>query len=138
VTGDFLRDKDGKSRGGQYQALYSGIIRLHVLHHACEGPVFGLEMIEELSRHGYHIGPGTLYPILHELEAKKWLRSQKELAGGRFRRVYRATRTGRQALAAAKEKVSELFGELFEQQRRSERVANRRRSKIRGTNRGTV
>ena len=28
------------------------------------GPVFGLEMIEELHRHGYSIGAGTLYPIL--------------------------------------------------------------------------
>jgi hypothetical protein len=32
--------------------LYSGLIRLHVLHHAVEGPIFGLGMIEELARHG--------------------------------------------------------------------------------------
>jgi PadR family transcriptional regulator PadR len=31
--------------------LYSGLIRLHVLHHAVEGPVFGLGMIEELAGH---------------------------------------------------------------------------------------
>ena len=126
--GNFLRDKGGEFRKDGYQTLYSGLIRLHVLHHACEGPVFGLEMIEELSRHGYHTGPGTLYPILHELEARKWLRSQKELVGGRFRRVYRATPGGKRALAAAKEKVSELFGELFEEESRSKRVGSARRS----------
>ena len=50
--------------------LYSGLIRLHVLHHASVGPIFGLGMLEELSRHGYRISPGTLYPILHGLEKK--------------------------------------------------------------------
>lgn len=28
--------------------LYSGLIRLHVLHHACQEPIFGLSMIESL------------------------------------------------------------------------------------------
>jgi DNA-binding PadR family transcriptional regulator len=50
--------------------LYSGLIRLHVLHHAAEGPIFGLGMIEELNRHGYRISPGTLYPLLQGLEKK--------------------------------------------------------------------
>jgi hypothetical protein len=45
--------------------LYSGMIRLHVLHHATEGPIFGLGMVEELARHGYRISPGTLYPLLY-------------------------------------------------------------------------
>src|ERR1022692_737327 len=35
--------------------LYSGLIRLHILHHSVEGPIFGLEMAEELARHGYRI-----------------------------------------------------------------------------------
>jgi PadR family transcriptional regulator PadR len=48
--------------------LYSGLIRLHVLHHASQEPIFGLGMLEELGRHGYRISPGTLYPILHGLE----------------------------------------------------------------------
>jgi PadR family transcriptional regulator PadR len=123
-----LKGQDREFRRDEYQALYSGLIRLHVLHHASEGPIFGLEMIEELSRHGYRIGAGTLYPILHELEAKEWLLSEKELAGGRFRRVYRATRRGRRALAGAKEKVLELFGELFEHENPSKQINARRRS----------
>jgi PadR family transcriptional regulator PadR len=32
--------------------LYSGLIRLHVLHHAANEPVFGLGMVEDLGRHG--------------------------------------------------------------------------------------
>jgi len=94
--------------------LYSGLIRLHVLHHAVEEPVFGLGMIEELARHGYRISPGSLYPILHGLEKKGYLRA-KEIRNGRsLRKVYRATPAGRKALTAAKSKVSELFRELME------------------------
>ena len=107
------------SRSDEYQTLYAGLIRLHVLHHAAEGPIFGLAMIAELSRHGYRIAPGTLYPILHEMEARNWLRSRKELVSGRLRRVYRATPAGKRALGAAKGKVLELFGELFEERNES-------------------
>jgi DNA-binding PadR family transcriptional regulator len=101
-----------------YQDLYSGLIRLHVLHHAAEEPIFGLGMIEELARHGYRLSPGTMYPILHSLEKRGLLRSQEEWINSHKRRVYRATPLGRKALKTAKEKVRELFGELIEQEGR--------------------
>lgn len=94
--------------------LYSGLIRLHVLHHACQEPVFGVGIIEELARHGYRLSPGTLYPLLHGLEEKGYLRSSEERGGKQPRRVYRATPKGRKALATAKVKVRELFSELLE------------------------
>lgn len=95
--------------------LYSGLIRLHILHHAVEGPIFGLEMAEELQRHGYRISAGTLYPLLHRLETKGYLRSTEQRNGKSRRKVYRATPLGRKALKAAKVKVRELFGELIEE-----------------------
>src|SRR5579863_2165976 len=61
--------------------LYSGLIRLHVLHHATQEPIFGLGMIEELARHGYRISPGTLYPLLRRLEKKGFLRSSEQRNG---------------------------------------------------------
>jgi PadR family transcriptional regulator, regulatory protein PadR len=96
------------------QDLYSGLIRLHVLHHAAEEPIFGLGMIEELGRHGYRISPGTLYPLLQRLEKKGYLRSTEKRDGKSRRKVYRATPLGRKALTAAKSKVRELFHELIE------------------------
>ena len=93
--------------------LYSGLIRLHILHHAVEEPIFGLGMVEELARHGYRISPGTLYPLLHGLEQKGYLRSTEHRNGKSLRKVYRATARGRKALEAAKLKVRELFGELI-------------------------
>jgi PadR family transcriptional regulator, regulatory protein PadR len=98
----------------QDKYLYAGLIRLHVLHHAAKEPIYGLAMIEELARHGYKISPGTLYPILHGLEEKGYLASTEARIGSTARRVYRATPAGRRALVAAKQKVRELFGELFE------------------------
>jgi DNA-binding PadR family transcriptional regulator len=80
--------------------LYSGMMRLYVLHHATEGPIFGLGMVEELARHGYRISPGTLYPEHRD--------------GKSLRKVYRATPLGRKALTAAKAKVREFIGELME------------------------
>jgi len=94
--------------------LYSGLMRLHILHHAVEGPIFGLGMLEELARHGYRISPGTLYPLLHGLEHKGYLRATELRNGKSLRKVYRATPLGKKALAAAKVKVREFIGELFE------------------------
>jgi DNA-binding PadR family transcriptional regulator len=98
-----------------YRDLYSGLIRLHILHHAVEGPIFGLEMAEELARHGYRISLGTLYPLLHGLEKKGYLRSAEQRKGQAIRKLYRATPLGRKALKAMKVRVSELFGELHEE-----------------------
>lgn len=95
--------------------LYAGFIRLHILHHASQGPVFGLWIIEELARHGYKLSPGTLYPLLHGMERKCLLRSTREQTEGRIRRMYTITPDGQIALDAAKDKVRELFGELFEE-----------------------
>lgn len=94
--------------------LYAGLIRLHILHHAAEQPIFGQGMIDELSRHGYRLSAGTLYPVLHGMEAKGYLRSKVTLTGRRNRRFYRATPAGRKALVEARKKVKELFGEMFE------------------------
>jgi PadR family transcriptional regulator, regulatory protein PadR len=93
--------------------LFYGLIRIHVLVHAAHEPIFGLAMMKELGRHGYRIGPGTLYPLLHGLERSGLLRSFSDPSGGR-RRMYRITAEGRNALARASVKVDELHHELHE------------------------
>ena len=95
--------------------LYSGMIRLHILHHADKELIFGAGMAEELARHGYKISPGTLYPILHGLEQRGYLRSSQERYGKSVRRVYGITTSGRRALKKARQRVRELFGELIEE-----------------------
>ena len=101
-----------------HQDFYASLIRLHILHHACKGEIFGLWIIEELGLHGYRLSPGTIYPLLHSLEARGLLLSREKREGKRYRRLYRATLAGRRALMIARGKVSELFNELFEGKRR--------------------
>jgi DNA-binding PadR family transcriptional regulator len=94
--------------------LFGGLVRLHILHHACHEPIFGVGIMEELARHGYKLSPGTLYPILHSMVKERFLVSIDKLVDGRVRKVYTATEEGRAALVLAKSRVRELFLELFE------------------------
>ncbi len=94
--------------------IFAGLIKLHILYHASKEKIFGLWIIEELRRHGYALSPGTLYPTLHRMEKKGYLKSEKEIVNGKIRRVYSITGQGMEMLTEAKSKVRELFGELFE------------------------
>lgn len=98
----------------EHQDLLSGLIRLHVLHHAVEEELYGQWMIEELARHGYKLSAGTLYPMLRSMEKKGYLVSEERRAGRSVRRIYRATPLGREALEIARGKVRELIGEMME------------------------
>ena len=108
------------------QDLYRGMIRIHVLHHAAKESVFGLGMMKELQRHGYQIGPGELYPLLHGLENRGYLKSTNKVVNGRTRRAYTITARGGRALAQAKKKVRELFDEVFEDEHEASRRRRRR------------
>jgi DNA-binding PadR family transcriptional regulator len=96
----------------EHQDLLSGFVRLHILLHAADAPIFGQWMIQELARHGYRLSPGTLYPMLHAMERRGYLVSREERVGRAVRRLYEATDLGRSALEEAKAKARELFGEL--------------------------
>jgi DNA-binding PadR family transcriptional regulator len=98
--------------------LFTGLIRIHVLVHAAHEPIFGLAMMEELKHHGYRIGPGTLYPLLHGMERGGLLKSELKNVTGRRRRVYRITASGRNTLDKARVKVDELHHELYERRPR--------------------
>ena len=92
--------------------LLSGLIPLHILHHAAKADIYGQWMIEELREHGYRIGPGTLYPMLHRLEERGYLKVREERTGRTMRRYYRATAKGKTTIAMARHHVAELFGEM--------------------------
>jgi DNA-binding PadR family transcriptional regulator len=97
-----------------YRDLLSGFVRLHILLHAADEPIYGAWIIEELGHHGYKLSAGTLYPMLHAMEKSGYLTSHEEREGRTVRRYYRATESGREGLAIAQEQARELFGELVE------------------------
>ncbi|MGH9615061.1 MAG: PadR family transcriptional regulator [Bryobacteraceae bacterium] len=98
----------------EYQDLLVGFIRLHILHHAAEGDLYGQWMIDELAHHGYKMSAGTLYPMLHGMERKGYLKSHTKQVGRTYRRFYRATALGRKALALVRTHMDELFSEIGE------------------------
>jgi DNA-binding PadR family transcriptional regulator len=113
------------------QILYRGLVRIHLLYHASREPIFGLGMIRELERHGYVIGPGTLYPILHGLEARGYLASAPRVVEGKVRRAYAITARGRQALDAVRSRVRELFREVVEAEETVQPLASGRGRRVR-------
>ena len=108
----------------EHQELLGGFVRMHILHHAEKGDLYGLWMIEELAHHGYTISAGTLYPMLHGLERKGYLKSHKKRIGRTYRRFYRATPKGRKALAVVRDRLDELFNEVQRKKRRSAKSLN--------------
>ncbi len=92
--------------------FFLGFIRIHILHHASQEPVYGLWLIEELGHHGYKLSPGTLYPILHKLEQEKNLISVTKNVSGKMRKYYRTTAKGRKTLSEVKKKVTILMEEI--------------------------
>ncbi len=94
------------------RGVFLAFVRVHILHHAAEGRIFGLAMIEELRRHGYTLSPGTLYPIFHGMEAAGYLRSADEVVNGKLRKYYEATAKGRRLLKQVKSKIRELMNEV--------------------------
>jgi PadR family transcriptional regulator, regulatory protein PadR len=99
--------------GDPLRLFFGGFVRIHILHHAANEAVWGVEMIEELKRHGYLVSPGTLYPILHQLEQAGYLTCEAEIVSGRRRKKYRITEVGRRVLVEARAKLRELVDEVL-------------------------
>lgn len=93
--------------------FFLGIIKIHILYHASQAPVYGTELMEELGRHGYSISPGTLYPILHSLEKQELVASYRKNESGKIRRYYQITKKGLISLDQARIKVRELVHEII-------------------------
>ncbi len=93
--------------------LFLGFVKTHILYHASRGPIYGVEMLEELARHGYRLSPGTLYPTLHRLEQDGYLSAQRKVVNGKVRRYYTITQPGQEILDEAKQRIAELVNEVL-------------------------
>jgi DNA-binding PadR family transcriptional regulator len=71
-------------------------------------------MLEELKEHGYDISAGTLYPILHNMEADGLLVKEEQKVEGKIRKYYSTTEKGEMVLIDARTKAYELFKEIKE------------------------
>ena len=83
-----------------------GTLDMLVLQILSLGPAHGYaiaQRIEQISRSAVQVNQGSLYPALHRLEQKKWLRSEwRDSETGREAKFYALTRAGEKQLAIEK------------------------------------
>jgi PadR family transcriptional regulator PadR len=89
-----------------------GTLDMLVLQILSLGPAHGYaiaQRIEQISRNAVQVNQGSLYPALHRLEQKKWLRSEwRASETGREAKFYALTRAGEKQLAIEKDSWDRL------------------------------
>jgi len=95
--------------------FFLGFIKIHILYHASQEPICGVEILEELGQHGYRLSPGTIYPTLHRLTRDGYLQQHSEVVDGKVRKYYTTTKRGLAALDEARRKITELVEEVLEE-----------------------
>jgi transcriptional regulator len=100
--------------------MLTGHLDMIVLAALAASPAHGYAVIEEIKRRSgdaFNLPEGTVYPVLHRLEAAGLLSSRWQTAeSGRRRRVYALTKRGSRALAdqrALWQKFSGAIGGLL-------------------------
>ena len=92
--------------------LLQGTLDLLILRTLLFGPSHGhaiATQIRTLSEDVLQVETGSLYPALHRLEAKGWLRSEwRRSEKGKRAKYYRLTRTGRRHLTREMSKWERL------------------------------
>ena len=81
--------------------LLKGSMKMIVLHIISSSPCHGYEIssrITKLSDKSFSISEGTLYPLLHSLQADSYISASQEQIGGRKKKVYRLTSKGKKLL----------------------------------------
>jgi transcriptional regulator len=67
------------------------------------------QRLQQISRDAVQVNQGSLYPALHRLEQKDWLKSEwRQSETGREAKFYSLTRAGEKQLAAEKESWKRL------------------------------
>lgn len=108
-----MSSKNHEPTSYMVRQFFLGFVKIHILHHAAEESVCGVDLARELSSHGYRLSPGTLYPTLHGLESAGYLKGHLVLQAGRRRRTYSITRAGLKALGQARCQIRELTKEVM-------------------------
>jgi transcriptional regulator len=99
---------------GKPADLLQGTLDLLVLKTLATGPRHGWAIarrIQQVSDEVLQVTQGALYPALHRLEQRGWLKAHWEQSeNGRERRVYTLTAAGRKQLARELESWKRLSG----------------------------
>lgn len=82
--------------------LLQGTLDMLILKVLALAPLHGVgiaDRIQQVTHGTFKVGPGSLFPALHRMEERGWLKSSwGETAAGRRARFYTLTRTGHRQL----------------------------------------
>jgi transcriptional regulator len=82
--------------------ILQGTLDMLILKIVALGPIHGYgiaQRIRQISNDVLQVQQGSLYPALHRLEERKWLKAEwREAESGREARFYTLTKTGREQL----------------------------------------
>jgi transcriptional regulator len=77
------------------------------------------QRLQQISREAVRVNQGSLYPALHRLEQKRWLRSEwRQSETGREAKFYALTKAGQKQLAVEKatwDRLAVAVGLIFNQ-----------------------
>jgi transcriptional regulator len=92
--------------------LLQGTLDLLILQITALGPVHGYAIsrrLNQISREALQVQQGSLYPALHRLEKRGWLRAEwRKTETGREAKFYLLTPTGRKRLDVERSEWSRL------------------------------
>ena len=92
------------------RSLVSGSMGMLILRLLSEKDMYGYEMIDTLKKRSenvFELKAGTLYPLLHGMEEKKFLNSYEQEVLRKVRKYYQITPEGRKHLEQKKEEWKE-------------------------------
>ncbi len=96
--------------------LLQGTLDMLIFKVVALGPVHGYAIakrIRQISNEVLQIQQGSLYPALHRLEERKWLKAEwGEAESGREAKFYSLTAAGRKQLEAEEESWERLSGAI--------------------------
>ena len=82
--------------------LLQGTLDMLILKIVALGPIHGYGIVQrilQISKESLQVRQGSLYPALHRLEKRNWLKAEwKTTEGGREAKYYSLTKSGRQQL----------------------------------------
>lgn len=95
------------------KTLIQGSLSMLILRLLEEKDMYGYEMIETLrgrSNHVFELKAGSLYPLLHSLEEKRYVKAYEDDSTGKTRKYYHLTGEGERFLKQKKEEWNEYAG----------------------------
>src|SRR5215813_305620 len=106
--------KRGAAVGARQTELLQGTLDMLILKTLALEPLHGVgiaDRIEQVTRGTFQVGPGSLFPALHRMEERGWLKSAwGETQAGHRAKFYKLTPAGHKQLEAETQRWRTISG----------------------------